>query len=280
MLSSVELQQYRTQGYVIRQVLDADEVACYVDGVDAARRARDDHSRMMNLQFLQPGGEVRAVQDVICNRRVHEVVNDLLGAGEIIIDGASLFYAGTGVDYRQGWHRDVMQVPDAEIDPRWFSDDYAYNYVQVNLPLTVDACLWIVPGSHRRAFTAAESRTFGDSTKMAARDAAPLDDGINVTLQPGQAVFYNNLAVHRGHAGVLAQRRITLQMGFHSTARPPTFQFGVLDHHEYSDEYLATLAADVRAALQAHIAERQRHPQVDRYHSWHQQFIRKEFVVR
>lgn len=35
-----------------------------------------------------------------------------------------------------------------------------------------------------------------------------------------------------------------------------------------------------RAALQAHIAERNRYPQVDEYHALHQAFLRKEFATR
>ena len=278
MPSIAEHQQFRDRGYVIRNILDADTVARYIAGVDAARSAST--GRMMNLQFLQPGREVSAIQDVICHRALRETVTDLLGGGEAIIDGASLFYAEAGVDYRQGWHRDVMQVPDERIDPRWFRSDYFYNYVQVNIALTEDACLWIVPGSHTRALNAAERALFGENEKMAPSVEGELNDAIRVTLQPGEAAFYNNLAVHRGYAGVLTKRRITLQLGFHSNAHAPTFQFGVLDRDEYTDEYLATLAPPVRTALRAHLIERARPPEVDEYHGWHQQFITGQFVTR
>ncbi|WP_266170045.1 phytanoyl-CoA dioxygenase family protein [Dyella subtropica] len=279
MLSHTELEQFRTQGYVIRQVLDAGEVARYVDGVDAARRERGERGKMMNLQFLQPGKDVRAIQDIICHPTICAIAADLLGEG-IIIDGASLFCADAGVDYRQGWHRDLMQVPDDQIDPHWFSDDYHYNYVQANISLTPDPCLWIVPGSHRRALNEAEQRIFGNDLRIAPVDAEPLEDGLQLVLQPGQAVFYNNYAVHRGYAGVLAERRITIHLGFHSSLREPTCHFGVLDHREYTADYLSSLAPNVRAALEAHIAERERYPQVDQYHAWHQQFISKEFVIK
>ncbi|SFS07033.1 Phytanoyl-CoA dioxygenase (PhyH) [Dyella sp. OK004] len=280
MLAKTELEQFRTQGYVIRQVLDAGDIARYVDAVETARRERGEHGKMMNLQFLQPGKDVRAVQDIICQPAIRDMAADLLGDG-IIIDGASLFYADAGVDYRQGWHRDLMQVPDEQIDPHWFSADYHYNYVQANISLTLDPCLWIVPGSHRRPLNEAEQHIFGNDLRIAPVDAQPeLDEGRQLLLQPGQAVFYNNYAVHRGYAGVLAERRITIHLGFHSSQYEPTCHFGVLDHREYTPEYLGGLAPDVRAALEAHIAERERHPQVDQYHAWHQQFISKEFVIK
>src|ERR1051325_10816868 len=210
MLTAAEREQFHSQGYLIRDALSADDVARYVGGVERARAERGERGRMMNLQFLQPGKDVRAIQDVICHPALRAIAADLLGDG-IVIDGASLFYADAGVDYRQGWHRDLMQVPDEQIDPHWFSDDYRYNYVQVNIPLTDDPCLWIVPGSHRRPYDEAERRIFGTDPRIAPVDAQPeLANGIQLVLKPGQAMFYNNYAVHRGYAGVLARRRITI----------------------------------------------------------------------
>jgi len=280
MLTAAEREQFQTQGYLIRDALSAEEIARYAAAVEQARAERGERGRMMNLQFLQPGKDVRAIQPVICHAQLRAIAAGLLGE-DIVIDGASLFYADAGVDYRQGWHRDLMQVPDEQIDPHWFSPDYRYNYVQVNIPLTDDPCLWIVPGSHRRAYDEAEQRIFGSDPRIAPVDAQPeLAKGVQLVLKPGQAVFYNNYAVHRGYGGVLQHKRITIHLGFHSALHAPTCHFGVLDHREYSPEYLASLAPDVRAALQRHIAERARHPEVDQYHAWHQQFISKEFEIR
>ncbi|WP_165488633.1 MULTISPECIES: phytanoyl-CoA dioxygenase family protein [Dyella] len=277
-LSTTELTQFRDLGYLVRDVIDADTVARYIEAVEAAHRARPNAGRMMNLQFLQPGRDVRAIQDVICHDGLRAIAAGLLGE-RIVIDGASLFYAEAGVDYRQGWHRDLMQVPDDRIDPAWFTPDYHYNYVQVNVPLTVDPCLWIVPGSHRRPLNAQERSIFGNDPRIAPV-GAELDEGMQLVLQPGQAVFYNNYAVHRGFGGVLQDKRITIHLGFHSREHAPTCHFGVLDHREYTDEYLAHLSPSVRAALREHIDERARYPEVDEYHAWHQQFITREFVTQ
>lgn len=281
MLDESEKRQFRDEGYLVRPVLAASEVAERIAQIEAAVRERDAAARMFNLQFLQPGKDVRAIQNLVCDARITGVVADLLGGGDIVVDGASLFYGEAGVDYRQGWHRDLMQIPDAEIDPRWFSDAHFHNYVQVNLPLGEDGCLWIVPGSHRRAFDAAERAIFGDDLRTAPVDAQPeLSAGRQIVAPPGHAVFYNNYAIHRGYGGVLARRRITLHFGFHSTRHPPTPHFAVLDRHEYTPAYLATLDADVRAALEKHLAERARHPRMDDYHAHHQAFIRREFTIR
>ncbi|MHA6204511.1 phytanoyl-CoA dioxygenase family protein [Dyella soli] len=275
-LTDAERALFREQGYLVRKILDDAQVARYVAAVDDARRARGDAQRMSNLQFLQPGKAIRGIQDIICNADILAACRDLLGDG-IVIDGASLFYGEAGIDYRQGWHRDVLQVPDEQIDTAWFSDDYAYNYVQMNMPLTVDGCLWIVPGSHRRQLNAEERAVFGNTEKMAPVDAPELSGGRQLVLQPGEAVFYNNYAVHRGYGGVLQDRRITIHLGFHSRMRPPTLHFGVLDHTEYTLDYLSSLAPDVREALRAHLVERAKHPEVNVFHAYHQQFLGKEF---
>ncbi len=279
MLDAGESKQFREQGYVIRRVLDDAQVARYIDAIVEARRGRGEHAKMMNLQFLQPGRDVRGLQEIICNEGIHAICRDLLGDGNIIIDGASVFYGEAGVEYRQKWHRDVLQVPDERIDPDWFSEGYDYNYVQVNIPLTDDGCLWIVPGSHRRQMNAEERALFGPTDKMAPVDRE-LSGGRQIVVPPGHAVFYNNYAIHRGYGGTLTKRRVTVHLGFHSDRAEPTLHFGVLDHNEYTPEYLAGLDAPVRAALQAHVAERARYPRVDEYHALHQAFLRKEFATR
>lgn len=276
LLSDAERASFREQGYLIRKILDDASIARYVAAVEEARRERGDVQRMSNLQFLQPGKAIRGIQDIICNEDILAVCRDLLGDG-IIVDGASLFYGEAGIDYRQGWHRDVLQVPDEQIDLSWFSDDYHYNYVQMNMPLTADGCLWIVPGSHRRQLNAQERAVFGNTEKMAPVDAPELATGKQILLQPGEAVFYNNYAVHRGWGGVLKDKRITIHMGFHSAQSAPTLHFGVLDHTEYSLDYLSSLAPCVREALRAHLVERARHPEVNVFHAYHQQFLKQEF---
>ena len=280
MLSEEELQQYRKQGYLIRPILSAQEVAQYIAAIDEALAQRGAQARMFNLQFLQPGKDVRAIQPIIGNEKIHAVIRDLLGGGDVVIDGASLFCAQAGVEYRQGWHRDLMQIPDEEIDPEWFTDAHLHNYVQVNLALGVDRCLWLVPGSHRRPFDAAERARFGHSQKMAPLDGGELAQGKQIELQPGEAAFYNNNTVHRGYGGVLSARRVTIHLGFHSTAHAPTPHFGVLDRGEYTPGYLAGLDVNVRAMLERHLAERARHPRMDVYQKLHQEFIRREFAIK
>ncbi|KAF3940877.1 hypothetical protein ABW19_dt0209467 [Dactylella cylindrospora] len=73
---------------------------------------------------------------------------------------------------------------------------------QYNLALYDDACLIVVPGSHRRPKTADEQAI------LSADDKAPLPNEIRVVLKPNQAVFYENDILHR--AVYTLDKRVTL----------------------------------------------------------------------
>ncbi|KAF3088825.1 hypothetical protein TWF594_005184 [Orbilia oligospora] len=73
---------------------------------------------------------------------------------------------------------------------------------QYNLALYDDACLIVVPGSHKRPKTDEEITTLKENEK------APLKDEIRVVLKPNQAVFYENDILHRAEYDT--KKRVTL----------------------------------------------------------------------
>ncbi|KAK6532049.1 hypothetical protein TWF694_003212 [Orbilia ellipsospora] len=73
---------------------------------------------------------------------------------------------------------------------------------QYNLALYDDACLIVVPGSHRRPKTSEEAEALSKD------DKTPLKDEIKVILKPNQAVFYENDILHRAEYNTL--QRVTL----------------------------------------------------------------------
>lgn len=70
---------------------------------------------MANIQFLQPRNRVDALQEVAANKDILEACSKLLEGGEPVIGGASLLWR-KGIEYVQGWHRDLLHVPEDEID--------------------------------------------------------------------------------------------------------------------------------------------------------------------
>lgn len=97
--------------------------------------------------------------------------------------------------------------PDADFQLRWHRDDIPFTctlddetarlarpawHAQWNLALYDDASLVVVPGSHARARTAAESAV------LAVDLYGVLPGQQTVELKAGDAVFYNNNIIHRG----------------------------------------------------------------------------------
>ncbi|KAK6535892.1 hypothetical protein TWF281_000143 [Arthrobotrys megalospora] len=99
------------------------------------------------------------------------------------------------------YHRDTIPAPTPpEEEARLLTRPRTGT--QYNLALYDDACLIVVPGSHRRPKTAEEAATLKEN------DKAPLKDEIRVVLKPNQAVFYENDILHRAEYDT--KKRVTL----------------------------------------------------------------------
>jgi hypothetical protein len=279
MLTKLDLMQFKKYGYIIKDILTENEISTFLNKLQIIMDKWPNQTDMMNIQFLQPSTCIKDIQSIIHHNKIMEACKYLLNGGEIILDGASLFYAKTCVSYMQGWHRDVIQIPDNEISESWYSKDHFHNNIQINIPLIKDDCLWVVDCSHTRQFNAEELTIFKGSKKIAPVDGKVLQNGKRLILKPGQAVFYNNLLIHRGYAPVLKKDRITIQLGYHSNITKPTYHFGVLNHNEYTSEYLKYLDYEVVEILNKHIQEKKRYPEISKYYNMHQGFIKKEFNI-
>jgi hypothetical protein len=94
-------------------------------------------------------------------------------------------------DYRIGWHRDLVrtdQPPEEELAGLL----ERHHGVQWNTALYDDACLYIVPKSHKRPSTPEER----DIVKNRPHD--PMPEEFIVELKAGQGVYYNPNLMHRG----------------------------------------------------------------------------------
>jgi len=202
------------------------------------------------------------IQHVFHRPEVFAAIEQILG-GPLIINNASLFAAEPGTTYKLGWHRDVIQIPQAEIDEeRFFNAERFHNNVQINLPLYQDETLWVVPGSHHRKNSEAENRAFAGSKHYAPRDA-DMPGALNVKIAPGQAVLYNNNLIHRGYNPCFAVPRRSLHMGYHCATKPPTWHFYLLDETSFTDAYRSRMTREVRDMLDAYFACRKRYPRME-----------------
>ncbi len=186
------------------------------------------------------------------------VVEELIGP-DLIVNNASILAANVGTSYSLGWHRDVIQIPENEIEDWLFSPERFHNSVQINLPLVDESALWIVPGSHNRPNLAEENAAFSGS-KHYAPVGADMPGSMPVTLKAGQAVIYNNSLIHRGHTEAMKLPRRTLHMGYHSAVFPPTWHFYLLDGNLLTAEYLKTLSPTMKSMMEAYLACRAKYP--------------------
>lgn len=234
-------------GYYIAQVLEGDELAGIQKAADEiyasvhGQATPGGDGRQVRL-FLLPDSPLRPYFYLAHDKRITGVIEEILG-GPLAWEGAALLCSAP--HYTQGWHRDVLQVPQDKIDEDWFSPDVFFNNIQLNMCFYDDASLWVVPGSHNRPFTPAEAAVFGGSRHMTA-NGVDMPGGIAVELKAGQCVFYNNNIIHRGHNG-RHEKRVTYHAGYARKDLPPTWHFYVTRLSGQQAEFVRSLGPEMAA---------------------------------
>jgi ectoine hydroxylase-related dioxygenase (phytanoyl-CoA dioxygenase family) len=234
------------------------------DLADFGREARQYYFHLLT----QEGTE--AIHHAFHHPVILSAVEAILGP-HLIVNNASILAANVGTSYSLGWHRDVIQIPENEIEDWLFSPERFHNSVQINLPLVDENSLWIVPGSHNRPNTTAENEAFAGS-KHYAPIGVDMPGGIPVSLKAGQAVLYNNNLIHRGYSEAMKVPRRTLHMGYHSANYPPTWHFYLLDVNRFTPSYLKRLSPTMRRMMEDYLACRKKYPDIQKTWSWNYNF--------
>lgn len=291
-MSTTAKDTFNTEGYVIVDVLTEQEVADFRVLMDALISpevtSTDTEKRSSSFQHLGDeiadfGKEARQYYfhlltkprtQPILHAFHHPVllktVESLLGPN-LIVNNASILAANVGTEYSLGWHRDVIQIPQNQINDWLFSPKRFHNSVQINLPLVDENSLWVVPRSHHRPNTPEEDAAFAGS-KHYAPLGTEMPGGIPVPLRAGQAVLYNNNLIHRGFTPKMTLPRRTLHMGYHSSAFPPTWHFYLLNSSLITPEYMATLSPTMRRMMEEYVACMRQYPDMARTWQWDYNF--------
>lgn len=266
--------KFLNDGYVIVDILKAAELESFrkimADLLDVEVRADDAEVHSSSFQHLgeeikdfarenrqyyfhlltKPGTE--PIHHAFHHPKVMSIVEELLGP-DLIINNASILAANQGIKYDLGWHRDVIQIPQEEIEEDYlYSKTRFHNSCQINLPLYEEDALWIVPRSHNRINTPEEHAVFCGS-KHYSPPSSKMPGAIPVRLEAGQAVFYNNNLIHRGYTEEVKVPRRTIHMGYHSASKPPTWHFYLLNADLLSPEYLARLSPTMQKMMGEYI---------------------------
>ena len=285
-------------GYVIVDVLTEQEIAEFREIMDALIspkiKAADTKKKEASFQHLgdeiadfgkearqyyfhlltKPGTE--PIHHAFHHPVILKTVEELLGPN-LIVNNASILAANEGTQYSLGWHRDIIQIPQPEIEDWLFSPERFHNSVQINLPLVDENSLWVVPGSHFRPNTEEENKAFRGS-KHYAPLGIEMPGGIPVPLKAGQAVLYNNNLIHRGFTKKMKIPRRTLHMGYHSALYPPTWHFYLLNGDLLTPEYLDRLSPTMRRMMEEYLECRRQYPDMSQTWKWEYNFPQKAMV--
>lgn len=285
--------QFLREGYVIIDVLDEREIAEFRTLMDALlspeitagetgnkasasfQHLGDDltdfgkEARQYYFHLLTQKG-TESIHHAFHLTVIMDAVEQILGPN-LIVNNASILAANEGTSYSLGWHRDVIQIPEDEIEDWLFSPNRFHNSVQINLPLVDESSLWIVPGSHNRPNTAAENEAFAGS-KHYAPLGAEMPGAMPVSLKAGQAVLYNNNLIHRGYTETMKVPRRTLHMGYHSAVYPPTWHFYLLDDKLLTPDYIESLNPTMKGMVTEYLACREKYPDMEDTWKWSYNF--------
>lgn len=202
MLTDAQRDQFETEGYIL--IEDAVEprllepLRAAADRVtERTRRGEWSHRRdapdgdIWGVQhLLHPGLGEPVFAEYMATDAVLKVARDLLEE-DPRLGLVNLLVQPSRNDFEIGWHRDMIR---RELTPEEEESEIQryQDTVQWNTALYDDACLVIVPASHRRIATDEERDA------QFRRPMDPLPNQLVVRLKAGQGVYYNNLLIHRG----------------------------------------------------------------------------------
>lgn len=199
------VEQYRTRGYfVVEDAVAPDMLALLLQ---AARRVKQKvRSGEVDLfTHRTPEGDAWAVRgllapefgepvfaDYLMSDPVMKYVAPFLGS-ELRLGGVLLFTTPHTADWSGGWHRDFgKNERDGSYEVEMEILNRPMNRLKWHLALVDDACLQLVPGSHRR-YRTDEERACLLNTRHADISTQKV-----MALKAGQTIFWSGNAIHRG----------------------------------------------------------------------------------
>lgn len=268
MLTREQIEQYECDGYlVLKDIVSAEIlmriqqrlehlVDAYADEMLASGELSSDYSELpFDRRWAAIRTEVPAARPVVWRRNlIGKALYDLWAEPGIL--GAACSILGDEIraydlfngrprephDARQtiGWHQDVSNCP------AW--DEVDSRILTFWIPLVpVDeetGCLAVVPGSHRLGRLPFFTNEFG-ITGLAKEEEAATDDAITVPLEPGDALMFNELMLHRSLDNLSTRVRWSVDIRFsadspaHRKKAPGGFRVCGADGPEPFDEWVA-----------------------------------------
>ncbi|MCZ6635340.1 MAG: phytanoyl-CoA dioxygenase family protein [bacterium] len=209
MFTDKQLDHYRTEGFVIvDDVVDPDMLARLLEAAKRVKQKVRVGEVDIYTHWAGPG-EPWAIRglfapeigepdfaDYLLTDPVMKYVQPILG-DELRLGGVLIFTNPYDDDYGFGWHRDSVRTKaemGEEEELELLNPDAPMNGLRWHLALVDDACLMVVPGSHRRYRTPHELQCL---TEAEVRNE-DISGQYAIPLKAGQAAFWNGKIIHRG----------------------------------------------------------------------------------
>ena len=178
----------------------------------------DSQPRLTLIQYLIDEKTAANTVELWLHENIHGVSAQIMGGAETAISEMHLMCSSPTIDYgNTHWHRDIFAESAAPIEGLQKDLlEYGPAYLQWNVTLYDDSCLWVVPGSHRRDMTEEERRQFEEDINGIKKQ---MPGGIQVDLNAGDGVVYTNLILHQGSNYGTKLRRV-IHGGFYSIGAP------------------------------------------------------------
>ena len=210
-LTSAELEQYRTQGWLAPiDVLSERDALALAGKLETAERGypAELHAENRNNAHLA----FPFLAELAKHPTIADVVTAIVGA-DITLWSTVLFVKEPDSAAFVSWHQDAFYMG---LDP----DDFVTAWIALTPSTRQTGCVSVIPGSHSRVHE--HQDTFGaDNILTRGQSVAEVDatKAVHLELQPGQMSLHHPWLIHGSQPNRSSQRRIGVAMQSYLGAR-------------------------------------------------------------
>jgi ectoine hydroxylase-related dioxygenase (phytanoyl-CoA dioxygenase family) len=202
-LTTQEIADFHLQGYL-------GPLICHTDGAMLDIRQRIEQAirvegpnlrnRHVSRHMDQP-----VVRELACCPPIVDRINDLMGP-DLMLWATNFFIKHPGAK-EIPWHQDL----------NYWAIDPLLNitaWIAIDAATVANACVNLIPGSHRRILTHVPSSAGMEFSEMADPAAFDASTQVHMELRPGQFFLFNERILHHSHANSSNLRRMGMTCRF------------------------------------------------------------------